>query len=95
MTRTCVPGSEWCFAPPGDGYPCLTDQDCDSESDNSRFCDHPDCGDQGYCSTRAYGLDECALLQPVCGCDGADYLNPCAAHGAGQSVAHEGTCQGP
>lgn len=31
-------------------------------------------------------------LNPVCGCDGMDYSNPCLAHMAGTSVASRGMC---
>lgn len=34
-----------------------------------------------------------AEYAPVCGCDGRDYSNACAASQHGISVAHEGTCE--
>ena len=33
------------------------------------------------------------ILDPVCGCDGNDYGNPCMAQMAGQSVASRGRCE--
>jgi len=44
----------------------------------------------GYCLVKP---DLCAeIYQPVCGCDGEDYGNACAASSAGVSVSHSGTC---
>jgi hypothetical protein len=46
----------------------------------------------GTCQTRPEVCYE--IYAPVCGCDGQTYSNDCHAHGAGQSIAHEGACPG-
>jgi len=44
----------------------------------------------GYCLVKPPFCAE--IYQPVCGCDGEDYGNACAANSVGVSVSHSGTC---
>jgi len=72
---------------------CLTDTDC---LDGTQFCKFPvgSCGaagDAGVCTTRSNGCPD--VWDPVCGCDGLTYGNPCEADAAGVSVRHVGTCE--
>lgn len=62
----------------------------------THFCDYPDtsmCGAgdvMGVCTTRP---EICSrIYDPVCGCDGMDYSNPCTAQAAGTDVAYAGMC---
>jgi hypothetical protein len=62
------------------------------------FCLYPHgtCGtadSTGNCAARPEMCPD--IFQPVCGCDGHDYPNPCEAHRAGISVAHRGRCSRP
>lgn len=60
--------------------------------DPREYCDEsctvPDAG--GVCTVRPeFCTDE---LDPVCGCDGMDYGNPCMAAAAGVSIRSRGRC---
>jgi len=51
------------------------------------------CGREGVCKVTPA---ECERTRdPVCGCDGKDYMNPCFAAAAGQSVHNPGACAPP
>ena len=60
------------------------------------FCKYEEgvCGDPdetGICTPRP---TVCTLeYDPVCGCDGKTYSNPCLADMAGVSIAHRGVCE--
>ena len=63
----------------------------------THFCDRPQgsCPERnestgGTCEVRPEVCNR--LLQPVCGCDGVDYNNPCLANAAGTSVRAMGPC---
>lgn len=62
----------------------------------SEYCDFPAgalCGaadGTGVCATRPTACT--ADVNPVCGCDGMDYTNPCNAHAAGTDDATMGMC---
>jgi hypothetical protein len=67
---------------------CRSATDCEM----GEFCQKPDgeCSGIGECARRP---EMCAQMhQPVCGCDGMDYSNPCVAAAAGTSVDKPGTC---
>ena len=44
----------------------------------------------GICVPAPDGCDD--VWEPVCGCDGQQYGNPCTAASAGVSVDHAGPC---
>jgi hypothetical protein len=50
-----------------------------------------ECGGVGHCV--AVGPQCSNALAPVCGCDGGEYRNRCAALAAGVSVDHAGQCE--
>ncbi len=58
------------------------------------YCDvGATCGTAGTCATKPTACTD--IGQPVCGCDGLTYGNPCTAAGAGVSVARLGACTKP
>lgn len=62
---------------------------------SSQYCAYPEgqCrvpGATGTCATRPQLCLQ--YMDPVCGCDGIPYYNPCAAAAAGVSVAYHGAC---
>lgn len=61
-----------------------------------RYCDFPfgTCGGTGYCAPLPSRLDCLSMpVATVCGCDGMDYTNTCAANAAGVDVEREGSCR--
>lgn len=74
---------------------CGSDSDCPDRRDV--YCEFAtgDCGQNpGTCTERTSFFD-CVLLvpDPVCGCDGIEYMNPCEAAEAGVSVRERGSCE--
>lgn len=51
------------------------------------------CGAPGVCVPRPTRCP--AQVDPVCGCDGVDYPNPCRANAAGTDFVTRGTCTAP
>src|SRR5687768_2535076 len=45
-----------------------------------------ECGGVGGCAAQPMQSDCLDIVDPVCGCDGGQYNNPCLAHAAGTSV---------
>ncbi len=71
-------------APP----PCIDDSECSP----GEFCSTQDgdCNGAGQCNPIP---DICAAnYDPVCGCDGETYSNPCYAKAAGVNVESQGVC---
>lgn len=71
------------------GPTCLPDEYCDFSSDG---CDWADAS--GLCRPRPTECLEPGGV-PVCGCNGMDYDNECAAHLDGTDAAHYGGCPIP
>jgi hypothetical protein len=65
---------------------CTSNSDCAADS----FCSGTTCGGAGTCARRPEACT--ALYQPVCGCDGRNYGNACAAANHGIRVASSGEC---
>jgi hypothetical protein len=77
------------YPPPGASRACYTSADCDPETE---YCAADGCEAPGGCKPRV----RCgALLDPVCGCDGKDYVNADCAGSAGMRVASKGQCPKP
>jgi hypothetical protein len=76
--------------PPWTQPGCCHNSDC-FEGD---FCQKPDgaCGGLGACETQPQGACP-EFLDPVCGCDGVTYANPCYASVAGASIDYRGECE--
>lgn len=68
---------------------CRTNGDCGQ----GQYCQKKNraCASRGACAPRPEFCTE--VYEPVCGCDGATYPNPCYAARAGVNVAYPGPCR--
>ena len=71
--------------------PCNSNDDCGS-SFFGMYCAKDGCHGEGTCAPKPGAC--IAVWDPVCGCDGETYGNPCAAAAAGVNVASDGECGG-
>jgi hypothetical protein len=62
----------------------------DSQCSTADYCAGSGCGTAGTCQPRPELCSD--LVDPVCGCDGRTYINPCDAEQAGTRVASQGVC---
>lgn len=76
---------------PGGPSPCTENIQCSEKE----YCakDTGDCEGKGKCTPRPIGCTK--VYDPVCGCDGKTYGNPCEAASSGINVKHKGECVEP
>lgn len=86
--RACIPNEQACPGDPADAgvTRCRQNGECDRAS----YCMTATCGGAGVCAQRPTVCTR--ELNPVCGCDGRTYSNPCSAASQGVSVASRGEC---
>jgi hypothetical protein len=79
------------FPPPGTTLPCVDDTQCNSGMlGDTGYCDGAGCTAPGGCR---YGGGLCdGALEPVCGCDGKNYMNEKCAKVVSVRVNHAGYC---
>ena len=80
-------------AEPGDPAPlaCFTSKECPAEE----YCatGPGECGREGVCTPLPAACDR--TREPVCSCDGVDYINGCWAAAEKQNIDFAGTCPPP
>lgn len=76
---------------PGLPLACTDNVQCAEKT----YCakDSGDCDGEGQCTAKPVGCTK--IYDPVCGCNGQTYGNPCEAQSLGVNVAHMGPCSEP
>ena len=94
--RCVAPGDPTCAPPPGSGDgACASNADCTGgltcQWEGASTNIPGQCGGLGRCQRLS---DGCSDWDPVCGCDGRTYADPCTAYAAGVRVASNAPCGG-
>lgn len=96
--RCFAPSESWRCEEQPDGsiLDCVSTGECNSGAGGGaggdRVCDGNACGGPGLCRPRGSTSSCGGDVNPVCGCDGQNYVNACWARAAGTRVAHGGNC---
>jgi len=71
-------------------YGCTNNYQCQQ----GQYCEkrEGDCNGWGTCTNKPYSYSCPYNLDPVCGCDGREYVTPCNAALSGINVANKGGC---
>jgi len=84
--RTSVDYTGWCL----DQFDCESNSDCSNNGTSYCSKDDSSCASQGICLSLP--LICTTQYDPVCGCDGQSYSNPCTAKTNGTNVDYFGEC---